>query len=289
MNYDLPRRALLRAGMLALGAAGGAALTVTGGTTATASTLDPGDVSRLLLGWLSAGLPPRSQVVGRHGARPPQWFGVAGPDVVSSFDSADEVVLTFDACGGPKLCYDVDLIAVLRDQQVPATLFVNRQWALANGRLVTELRDDPLFELANHGDRHVPVSVTGAAAYGIPGTADAGEVYDEIAGGHRLFRRLWGVRSRWFRPGTAHTDDVSARIAVEMGTPVVGFTVNADMGATASAEQVRSALLGFAPGGIALGHMNRPGSGTAAGVAAAVPLLRARGLAFRRLEDVLPG
>ncbi len=168
-----------------------------------------------------------------------------------------------------------------------AVTWLSSHGALANGRLVTVLRDDPLFELANHGDRHVPVSVTGAAAYGIPGTADAGEVYDEIAGAHRLFRWLWGVQSRWFRPGTAHTDDVSARIAIEMGTPVVGFTVNADMGATASAEQVRTALLGFAPGGIALAHMNQPGSGTAAGVAAAVPLLRARGLRFRRLEDAL--
>lgn len=202
-------------------------------------------------------LPSRARTLERYaGRRSPAWFGLEGPGVVSSFASDDEVVLTFDACGGPQLDYDADLIAVLRRHRAPATLFVNRQWALANWRVLTELVDDPLFEIANHGDRHVPLSAVGEPAYGIAGTPDVGAAYDEIARAHRLLRLLWNHRSRWFRPGTAHVDDVCAELAQELGTPVVGFTVNADSGATAPATQVEASLLTLQPGRIALGHMN---------------------------------
>lgn len=233
-------------------------------------------------------LPGRAATVARFAGRTPSWFGLEGPGVVSSFPSADEVVLTFDACGGPRLEYDEALIEVLRRHEVPATLFINRQWALANWRVLTELVDDPLFEIANHGDRHVPLSAVGEPAYGIAGTPDVGAAYDEIARAHRLLRLLWNHRSRWFRPGTAHVDDVCAELAQELGTPVVGFTVNADSGATAPATQVEASLLTLQPGGIALGHMNHPGGGTATGVEAAIPRLLASGLRPRRLDDVLP-
>lgn len=232
-------------------------------------------------------LPSRRATVGRFADRSPQWFGLEGPGVISAVPAQDAVVLTFDACGGPQLRYDEALVEVLRRHQAPATLFVNRQWALANWRMVGELHEDPLFELANHGDRHVPLSVDGSAAYGISGTADAGEVYDEIARAHRLFQLMWGHRCRWFRPGTAHTDDVAAELAAHVGTPVVGFSVNADLGATAPADQVLAHLLQLSPGGIALGHLNHPGSGTAAGVDAAIPRLRDRGLHPHRLGDLL--
>lgn len=231
-------------------------------------------------------LPSRRAVLERFAGRTPRWFGLEGAGVVSSLPSEDAVVLTFDACGGPQLRYDEALVEVLRRHEAPATLFLNRQWALANWRVVGELHDDPLFELANHGDRHVPLSVDGAAAYGITGTADVGEAYDEIARAHRLFQLLWNHRCRWFRPGTAHVDDVAAALAEHVGTPVVGFTVNADLGATAAADQVEANLLQLAPGGIALGHLNRPGSGTAAGVEAAIPQLRDRGLRLGRLGDL---
>lgn len=235
-------------------------------------------------------LPGRAETVARFSGRAPQWFGLEGPGIVSSFAaagaSADRVVLTYDACGGARLAVDSELIAVLREHEAPATLFVNRRWALGNWRLMTELVEDPLFEIANHGDRHVPLGTAGQAAYGIPGTADVGEAYDEIARAHRIFEALWELTPRWFRPGTAHVDDVGAELAAHLGTPVVGFSVNADSGATLPAHAVEANLLQLAPGGIAIGHFNQPGSGTAAGTAAAIPQLRARGLTLARLGDV---
>ena len=91
------------------------------------------------------------------------------------------VALTFDACGGPHSSgYDAALIALLRREQVRATLFLNTRWVEANPRGFADLAADPLFHIGDHGNRHLPLSVTGRSAYGIRGTRNVGEVYDEV-------------------------------------------------------------------------------------------------------------
>ena len=107
---------------------------------------------------------------------------------------------------------------------------------------------EPLFELANHGTRHRPLSVTGRSAYGI---------------------------------------DVAARIVAAMGDRLVTFSVNGDGGATFTPEEVRSTVAAAPGGSIVLCHMNHPRGGTAQGIAAAVPQLKAAGYRFVRLSDEL--
>ena len=60
-----------------------------------------------------------------------------------------------------------------------------------------------------------------------------------------------------------------------------------DAGGTFSAAQVTQAMLGSTPGSIILAHMNRPDSGTAEGVGAALPALSQRGFRFVRLSEYL--
>lgn len=209
------------------------------------------------------------------------------PGIVSRTRS-DAVVLTFDACGGPGGSrYDAALIALLRRLGVPATLFVNARWTAANGAVAAELAADPLFELASHGLRHVPISVTGRSAYGIPGTRNAGEVYDEVTGADPWFGSVLGHRPRWFRPGTAHSDDVAAAIALALGTPVVGFSVNADAGATLPPGEVAAGVRSARSGDIVISHFNQPGHGTAAGYAQALPSLLGSGTSFTTLARAL--
>ena len=155
------------------------------------------------------------------------------------------------------------------------------------GRPAAELAADPLFELANHGTVHLPLSVRGAAAYGIAGTADPGAVFDEISGNRRTLTELTGVAPRFFRSGTAHYDDVAVRIAGDLGEAVVNFDVNGDAGATFGPREVTAALGSVSAGSIVIGHMNQPSGGTAAGVAAALPRLTAEGFRFVRLSEHL--
>ncbi|MFB7510862.1 polysaccharide deacetylase family protein [Streptomyces broussonetiae] len=231
----------------------------------------------------------RAQVVARYGHSVPHSWGFDAPGVVHSLPGAKkEIALTFDACGGPGGSgYDRALIDFLRTRHIPATLFINSRWIDANPAQFHQLAAEPQFEIANHGTRHRPLSVSGRSAYGIPGTRSAGEVYDEIAGNRAELTRLLGAPPRYFRSGTAYCDDVAAQIVRDLGERFVSFSVNGDGGATFTHEQVHETVAAAPGGSIVLCHMNHPEGGTAKGIASAVPHLLATGHRFVRLSDSL--
>jgi peptidoglycan/xylan/chitin deacetylase (PgdA/CDA1 family) len=231
----------------------------------------------------------RAQVVARYKHRKPRSWGFVASGVIRGLPTTDRVIaLTLDACGGPGGSgYDKNLIDFLRRREVPATLFLNARWIDANPSVFRRLAREPLFEIANHGTRHRPLSVTGRSAYGIGGTRNPGEAYDEVAGNHMKLTRLLGAAPRFFRSGTAFYDDVAARIVTDVGEHPVSFNVNGDGGATFTADEVHRTVAAARGGSLVIGHMNQPKSGTARGIAAAVPHLLATGHRFVRLSDVL--
>ena len=231
----------------------------------------------------------RKSLIRRYSRKRPTAWGEDVPRVVARLPTSDRVVaLTLDACGGRSGSgYDAELIQTLRHQRVPATLFVNARWIEANPREFRQLAADPLFEIANHGTEHRPLSVTGRSVYGIKGTSSVGQVVDEVAVNQRLITELTDAAPAFFRSGTAHYDDVAVRVVNDLGLQVVNFDVLGDAGATYSAVQVADAMLSCKPGSIILAHMNRPEGGTAEGIDAALPRLNRRGFRFVRLSEYL--
>lgn len=220
------------------------------------------------------------------------YWGFYAPGVLTHLPTEgagkDAVALTFDACGGKVLHYNADLIAALRKHDTKATLMIAMQWAQHNPKIFKELLDDPLFEIGNHGTRHVPLSVTGRSAYGEQGTRNVGEVWDELAGNFHYMADTWGHRPRFMRAGTAYTDDVASRAADFAGQQLISFGTNGDAGATFTADQVYQSVRATPAGSIVIGHMNHPESGTAPGYDRAIPALKARGLSFVQLSEVFP-
>jgi peptidoglycan/xylan/chitin deacetylase (PgdA/CDA1 family) len=220
---------------------------------------------------------PRGVAAADANRTPAQW-GMALPGIVTTFvPSGRQLALTFDACD--HACDDVLLDTLVRNN-VPALLFICSKWIDANPGRVERLAANPLFDIGNHGTRHVPLSVTGRSVYGIRGTRSAAEAVDEVWTEQTRLSSLIGRAPAWFRTGTAHYDDVAVQIVRQLGLTPVGFSVNADNGATAKAAQVGAAISHAAPGSIVLAHMNHPGSGTAAGVAAVLPGMLAAGWQF---------
>ncbi len=229
--------------------------------------------------------PDLGAIAARYRGVAPTAWGMDLPGIRSSLvsatdaDGAPHVALTFDACGGRGGSgVDRELIDGLRREQIPATLFLNTRWIDANPEVARELAADPLFLLANHGTKHVPLSVTGQAAYGIAGTASSDDAVAEVWGNHLALTALTGTAPRFFRAGTAHYDDVAVRIVSELGETPVGFTVNGDGGATYGAATVRREVGAATAGGIVLAHMNHPESGTHVGAVQAALDLRSRGI-----------
>lgn len=219
-------------------------------------------------------------------ARTPTEWGENVTGVKTQFQTDNkEIALTLDACGGEfGSGYDDDLILFLREEQIPATIFVNERWIIENESLFLELANDSLFQIENHGTNHSPLSVNGGEAWGIPATKSIEEVYEEIMTNHDTVKKLTDREMTLFRSGTAFYDEIAVEIANSLGYEVVNYTILGDAGATFSSSQVKQALLSAQPGDIALLHMNQPKSGTAEGVRQAVPLLKAQGFKFVLLE-----
>ena len=234
----------------------------------------------------------RSDLIARFtGERPVAW-GMIPEGVLTGVKTKNGekvVALTFDACDGRRNGFDEALIAFLIENEIPATLFINARWIDAHRDAFDRLAANPLFEIENHGTRHRPLSVTGKGAYGICGTASVGEAFDEVEDNAKKIEALTGRRPTFFRSGTAHYDDVSARLVCAMGYRIAGFALNGDRGGTAPAREVKKTLLSAKGGEVVLCHMNRPGSGTLSGIEQAVPLLKNRGFRFVTLSELTAG
>jgi peptidoglycan/xylan/chitin deacetylase (PgdA/CDA1 family) len=229
----------------------------------------------------------KHEISSRFSGRQPHQWGETVTGVRTRLDTHEKVVaLTLDACGSPKgKGFDNRLLDFLAQERIPATLFINARWIDANPELFKRLAANPLFEIANHGTRHKPASVSGRSVYSIEGTKDAAELVEEIELNARKIEVLTGKHPKFYRSGTAYYDEVAVEIASALGHEVAGFSLLGDAGATYSAAQVRNALLKATPGDIIICHMNHPESGTGPGIIAAVPELKRRGFRFVRLSE----
>lgn len=230
-------------------------------------------------------LPSRAQIVDTYGKHQARYWGLEAPGVLTRLPSGSQgIALTFDFCGGPGGSgYDQALLDTLRQRHIPATLFLNSRWIAANPATTRQLAADPLFEVANHGTSHKPLSTTGNTAYGIPGTRNVGEVYDEIMPNDGTLADITGRRPKYFRPGTAYMDDVATDILGALGVKPVGFTINGDGGATYPAAVVAKEVGKARAGDVVICHANHPNGGTAEGLRQAVDKLLAAGMSFTHL------
>ncbi|MFA6629348.1 MAG: polysaccharide deacetylase family protein [Sulfuricurvum sp.] len=222
-------------------------------------------------------------------AQEPLQWGENVTGVVTTFTTGkNEVALTFDACGGSAKSsqYDTKLIDYLIENRIPATLFINSRWIRSNPEIFEKLASNPLFEIANHGTAHHPLSVNGKSIYNIPGTASPEEVAEEINGNGDLIEKLTGKRPRFFRSGTAYYDEQAVEIAHHNGVEIAGFSILGDAGATFSASKVAQQIESAKAGDILIFHMNHPESGTSEGIIQGVGKLRSEGFEFVRLSDV---
>ncbi|MFP3463555.1 polysaccharide deacetylase family protein [Arthrobacter globiformis] len=234
-------------------------------------------------------LAERAQTVKKYGTATPRYWGLEAPGVQLRTAARNAIALTFDCCGGPGGSrVDRDLLDFLERHDVAATFFLNYRWLHANKRTARRLITNPLFEIANHGSAHRPMSVNGKSAYGIAGTRDVGACFDEVSINQEYLAGLLPKPPRYFRPGTAFFDDVAVEVTRSMGLLAAGFSVNGDGGATFPAPTVAAQVSKAVAGDIVIAHANHPSAGTADGIKTAVPVLRRRGLGFIRLSDAAP-
>ncbi|MCX6229947.1 MAG: polysaccharide deacetylase family protein [Bacteroidetes bacterium] len=197
------------------------------------------------------------------------------------------VAFTFDACGGEKGSgYDKELIEYLRREKIPATLFITGKWIDSHFETFLELSKDSLFEIENHGLNHKPCSVDGESEYGIRGTANVGDAFDEIEANAKKIEALTNYKPKFFRSATAFIDEACARMAFELGIITVSFQVLSGDAVANTPDSVITAnvLTTVKPGAIIIMHFNHPKWNTFEAMQKIVPELRKRGYLFARLN-----
>lgn len=218
------------------------------------------------------------------GAAPPHG-GLIEPRMTILADGAGPTVaLTFDACGGRT---DHRILDMLVSQRIPATIFVTGLWLRHNASsLALMLAHPDLFEIENHGARHVPAVDRHAVIYGIPAAGSPDAVRLEVSGGAAAIRTAAGVTTHLFRGATAEYTASSMALIRSMGFGIAGFSIAADggglLGVAATARKFEAAR----NGDVLLAHINKPGNPAGLGVVKGVLALKARGYRFVRLADV---
>ncbi len=197
------------------------------------------------------------------------------------------LALTLDLCGSKNDDLDENLIDFLAQNEIPATLFVNYRWIKKYPEKFEKLTKNPFIEIENHGWRHIPASVNGNSIYKIKGSENSEELYNEVVVNADLIEKLTGRRPKFFRSGTAYYDEYAVAQIYDMGFMPVGFNILGDAGATYSKKQIKNALLKSKAGDIIIAHANHPEKETGAGLKSVLPVLKAQGFKFVKLQDYL--
>ena len=194
------------------------------------------------------------------------------------------VALTLDACSG---AYDGPLIEFLIRNRIPATIFATKKWLDRNPIGLATLKAHlDLFDIEDHGENHIPAVIgAGRKVYGIAGEPDLIHLRREVLAGAAAVESATGVAPRWYRGATAEYDPQAMVEINRLGYRIAGFSINADAGATLKKEAVAERLKHVRGGDVIIAHMNKPASGSAAGLAEGLSYLQAKGFIFIRLDQ----
>ncbi len=196
---------------------------------------------------------------------------------------AGRVALTLDACGGHT---DNRILSALVENKIPATIFVTGIWLKRNADAVELLRAHPdLFELENHGGRHIPAVDTPRKIYGISSAGSPEAVVAEVESGAAALAGTGGPAPKWFRGATAEYSPSAIAMIRKLGFKIAGFSVNGDGGSLLGAKETARRIAAAKDGDVIIAHINQPTHAAGEGVVQGLLALKERGVTFVRLDD----
>ena len=196
---------------------------------------------------------------------------------------AKRVALTFDACTKR---VDDRILNALVDNQIKATIFVSGRWLKHNPAAIATLKAHPdLFEIENHGARHLAAVDDGRLVYGEKSAGSAEAIKQEILDGAAAVHKEFDVGPLWYRGTGAEYTVTSMYLIEEMGVKLAGFTFTGDAGATYSAAMAAKVVGAAKDGDVILAHMNHPEKPAGAGVVEGILRLKAEGFDFVKLDQ----
>jgi peptidoglycan/xylan/chitin deacetylase (PgdA/CDA1 family) len=189
------------------------------------------------------------------------------------------VALTFDACATRTQGYGFDraVYDILKREGVPVTIFVSGRWVEMHGDEMKELAADPHVAFGDHSYQHPHMRTLPVARIG-----------QEIDQTEAALAR-YGKKSVAFRPPFGEWNRRVIEVAKAKGLPTVTWdVVSGDPSArTSRVRLVHNVLDKARAGSIVIFHINGRGRKTAEALPEILRELKARGLRFVSLSELL--
>jgi peptidoglycan/xylan/chitin deacetylase (PgdA/CDA1 family) len=224
--------------------------------------------------------------------------GISNQAGISRVATTKKVVaLTFDADMTPSMLRDLksgkiaswfneNVIAILRRESVPATLFLTGLWIEAYTAATRDLSDDPLFELGNHSYSHGGFR---SPCYGLSAIGKSNETA-EVLKTDLLLRKHATTFRKYFRfPGLCF-DAEDVKNVEAQGYTVIGGDVHGGDGFESNPTKIVQGVVSrVRPGSIVILHLhggpNAPQ--TAFALSEIIAKLHARGFSFAKVSNLL--
>lgn len=194
--------------------------------------------------------------------------------------SAARVALTFDLCQTPGKAagFDRQIMAILKQEQAPATFFVGGEWLDRHPAEAQELAAEPRFELGNHSQTHPDLR-----------KLTAKEIAAELSQTEARLIRLTGHSSRLFRlPFGWHDQRVLREVDLSGMRIIQWDVVTGDPDPKVTAAAIRAEVQRKARNGsIIIMHANGRGWHTAEALAGLITDLRSKGFELVTVSELL--
>jgi peptidoglycan/xylan/chitin deacetylase (PgdA/CDA1 family) len=198
-------------------------------------------------------------------------------------DRPPRVALTFDACSGKT---DERILQTLIDNRISATIFVTARWIKRNPQAIAEMKAHAdLFEIENHGAKHVPVVDFPTKVFGLDAAGSPEAVQVEIEGGATAIETTFGSKPKWFRGATGMYSASAEKTIADMDYKLAGYSVHGDGGASFSTKKTAKTFGSAKDGDVIIAHINQPSKPAGAGVVEGILKLKAEGFMFVKLQD----
>jgi peptidoglycan/xylan/chitin deacetylase (PgdA/CDA1 family) len=198
-------------------------------------------------------------------------------------NGAPHIALTFDACSGKT---DERILQTLIDNNIKSTIFVTARWIKRNPVAISEIKAHAnLFEIENHGARHVPMVDFPTKVFGIDAAGSLDAARAEINGGTLAIEKNFGSEPKWFRGATGMYSVSAINTITDMGYKLGGYSVHGDGGASFSTIKTEKTFLSAKDGDVIIAHINQPSKPAGAGVVQAILKLKSEGVIFVKLQD----
>ena len=208
------------------------------------------------------------------------------------------LALTLDFCEqvGEIAGYDGAIIDYLRQENIPATLFVGGKWMRTHPERSQQLIADPRFELANHSEAHRNLRR-------LSGSALQREILLPQAAYETLRAKLQSracfaahatarpppPRLTYFRFPYGACNQTARQAVNDAGLIAIQWDFSAwDSARSQSAQRIAARMIrDVRSGSIVLAHGNGRGFHTAAALRIAIPKLRKKGFKFVKVSQLL--